>query len=65
MTIRRMVIEIEKEDDGRIIAELMQYPGVMEYGATEEEALLKLAILIARTLANGQKIPPDIKRKKQ
>lgn len=33
-------IETEKEDDGRWLAEVMELPGVMAYGETEEQAVL-------------------------
>jgi hypothetical protein len=32
-------IEIEREDDGRWIAEVMDLPGVLTYGQTREEAI--------------------------
>ena len=32
-------IEIDREDDGRWIAEALELPGVMSYGATREEAI--------------------------
>ena len=30
-------IEIEQEEDGRIIAEVIELPGVLAYGNTKEE----------------------------
>jgi predicted RNase H-like HicB family nuclease len=36
-----MRVEIEREDDGRWIAEVPALPGVMVYGATEQEARAK------------------------
>ena len=44
-------IEIEREDDGRWIAEVPQLPGVLVYGSTEEEAAAKAQILALRVLA--------------
>jgi predicted RNase H-like HicB family nuclease len=41
-------IETEREDDGRWIAEIVAVPGVIVYGATEDEARRK-----ARALANA------------
>jgi predicted RNase H-like HicB family nuclease len=32
-------IELEREDDGRWIAEVLEIPGVMCYGTTREEAI--------------------------
>ena len=38
-------IEIEREDDGRWIAEIVAVPGVIVYGATEDEAKGKARVL--------------------
>lgn len=54
-------IELEQEEDGRWIAEVMELPGVMAYGQTKEEALAKVEALTLRVLAdrieNGEPIP--------
>ena len=34
-------IEVEREDDGRWIAEVMDLPGVLAYGTTRDEALTR------------------------
>ena len=44
-------IETEIEEDGRWIAEVPQLPGVMAYGATEDEAAAKAEVLALRVLA--------------
>jgi len=44
-------IEIEQEDDGRWIAEVLELPGVMAYGATPEEARAKVQALALRVVA--------------
>ena len=36
-----MKIEIDREDDGRWIAEIIDLPGAMVYGQTKEEAISK------------------------
>ena len=46
-----MKIEIERETDGRWIAEVPDLPGVMVYGATRQEALAKAQALALRVLA--------------
>ena len=38
-------IETEREDDGRWIAEIAAVPGVIVYGATEDEAREKACAL--------------------
>ena len=45
-------IELEQEEDGRWIAEVLELPGVMVYGKTPEEAKAKAQVLAPRTLAD-------------
>ena len=56
-----MKIEIEKEDDGRWIAEIPELPGVMVYGDSRNEAIAKAEALALRVLADrlehGEEIP--------
>ena len=56
-----MKIEIEKEEDGRWIAEVPDLPGVMAYGQTKEEVIRKVEALALRVLADRlehrEKIP--------
>jgi predicted RNase H-like HicB family nuclease len=47
-----LVVEVEQEDDGRWIAEVIGLPGVMAYGRTREEALAKTEALALRVLAD-------------
>ena len=51
-------IELDREEDGRWIAEATELPGVMSYGATREEAISnteKLAIeVIADRIQHGE-----------
>jgi len=35
-------IEVEREEDGRLLASVPDLPGVMTYGETEEEAIRKV-----------------------
>jgi predicted RNase H-like HicB family nuclease len=44
-------IEIEREDDGRWIAEVPEIPGVLSYGATAQAAMGKTEALALRALA--------------
>jgi hypothetical protein len=37
-----LCIEINREDDGRVIAEIADLPGVIEYGDSEEDGLAKV-----------------------
>ena len=45
-------IEIEQEEDGRWIAEVMNLPGVMVYGETAQAAVVKAKALALRVLAD-------------
>ena len=45
-------IEIEREDDGRWIAEIPALPGVMAYGKTRQEAIAKVEALALRVVAD-------------
>ena len=45
-------IEFEQEEDGRWIAEIPALPGVMTYGATQQEARAEVEALALRTLAD-------------
>jgi len=47
----RFIIECEREVDGRWLAEVPKIPGVMVYGKTRCEALMKAETLALRALA--------------
>ena len=44
-------LEADREEDGRWLAEVPQLPGVLAYGATREEALMRAEALALRALA--------------
>lgn len=44
-------VEIEQEDDGRWIAEVLELSGVLAYGTTREEARAKVQALALRVVA--------------
>jgi len=48
----RFQIEIEREADGRWIAEIHDLPGVMAYGKTKPEAVRTVRALALRVLAD-------------
>lgn len=58
---RIMKVEIERETDGRWIAEIPDLPGVMAYGKTRKEAVARAKALALRVLADrlehGDRIP--------
>jgi len=56
--VRANRIDLDREDDGRWIAEVLELPGVMRYGLTRDEAIShaeRLAIMvIADRVAHGE-----------
>ena len=44
-------VEIEREDDGRWLAEVLELPGVLAYGDTEQAALSRVQALALRVIA--------------
>ena len=55
-------IEIDREDDGRWIAEALELPGVMTYGQTREEAISnteRLAIEVIADRIKHSELPPS------
>jgi len=45
-------VETEREDNGRWIAEVLDLPGVMAYGASENEAVASAQVLALRVVAD-------------
>jgi len=56
-----MKIELDREADGRWIAEVPELPGTLAYGQTRVEAIAKVEALALRVLADrlehGESIP--------
>ena len=56
-----MKIDIEREEDGRWIAEVPELPGVMAYGDNRAAAVAKVEALALRVIADrlehGETIP--------
>ena len=44
-------VELEREDDGRWLAEVLELPGVLAYGGTKEEAVARAQALALRVIA--------------
>ncbi len=53
-------IEIDREDDGRWIAEIPALPGVMVYGATREEAVSLVKALALRVIEEVQLLEREV-----
>lgn len=56
-----LLLEIEQEEGGRWIAEIRDLPGVLAYGVTRSEAVIKAEVLALRVLADrldhGEPVP--------
>jgi predicted RNase H-like HicB family nuclease len=56
-----LTIEVEQEEDGRWLAEVLDLPGVLTYGQTRQEAIDRAQALSLRVLADrldhGEPIP--------
>jgi predicted RNase H-like HicB family nuclease len=63
--IHPLKIAIEREEDGRLLASATELPGVMAYGATEEEAIHKAKAIVLQILADmiesGEAVPESLK----
>jgi predicted RNase H-like HicB family nuclease len=59
-----LVIELEREEDGRWLAGVEALPGVFAYGATRDEAVARVEALalhvIADRLEHGEAAPGDV-----
>ncbi len=57
----KMMVDLERESDGRWIAEIESLPGALVDGATRDEAARKVEALALRILAerleNGEDVP--------
>ena len=48
----KLIVEIEREDDGRWLAEIGELPGVLAYGVSEAEATARAQALALRVIAD-------------
>ena len=57
----QLTIELEREEDGRWIAEIPVLPGVMAYGVSRQEAIAQVQALALRVMADrlehGEEVP--------
>jgi predicted RNase H-like HicB family nuclease len=55
--------EVEREEDGRWVAEMLELPGVLAYGESREDAIEQAKRLADRVLAerfrHGESVPGD------
>lgn len=48
----RLTIETDQETDGRWLAEILEMPGVLTYGQSQEDAITRVQALALRVLAD-------------
>ena len=63
--IHPLRIELDREEDGRWLASVPALPGVMAYGATDQEAIRKAKAVALQILADmiesGEEVPESLK----
>ncbi len=63
--IQPIRVELEREEDGRFLASVPELPGVMAYGATQEEAVRKAKSIALQVLADmiesGEEVPEPLR----
>jgi predicted RNase H-like HicB family nuclease len=63
--IQPIRVEVEQEEDGRILASVPDLPGVMAYGASEDEAIRKVKsialLVLADMIESGEDVPEPLK----
>lgn len=47
----RLRVEVEQEEDGRWLAEVLELPGVLAYGDTQDAAISRVQALALRVVA--------------
>lgn len=60
MSSLKLEVEFDREEDGRWIAEVVDLPGVMVYGATMTEAFGAAKALALRVLADRMEAGEDL-----
>jgi predicted RNase H-like HicB family nuclease len=58
----RYVVEVERDEDGRWLAEVLDMPGAVAFGETRDEALRAAEALVLRTIADRvehREVRPD------
>ena len=56
-----LTIELDREMDGRWIADIPEVPGVTVYGSTREEAIAKVQALALRVIAEEMMAEPPLR----
>ncbi len=63
--IQPIHVELEREEDGRVLASVPSLHGVMAYGASEDEAMRKVKSVALQVLADmiesGEEVPEPLR----
>lgn len=60
MDVRHLEVDIDREEDGRWIAEIGELPGTLAYGSSREEAISRVEALALRVLAERIEAGEDV-----
>lgn len=65
VNIEPIRVQVEREEDGRMLASVPELPGVMAYAATAEEAVRRVKAIALQVLADmiesGEDVPAPLK----
>lgn len=65
VSIEPIRVEVERENDGRLLASVPELPGVMAYGETQEDAIRKVKAIALQVLAemieSGEDVPAPLR----
>ena len=65
VSIQPIRIEVEREEDGRVLAAVPELPGVMAYRVDAEEAIRKVKAIALQVLADmidsGEEVPESLR----
>lgn len=65
VSIQPIRIEVEQEENGRVLAAVPELPGVMAYGVDAEEAIRKVKAIALQVLADmidsGEEVPESLR----
>ncbi len=60
----QLLIEVEQEEDGRWLSEIPELPGVLAYGQTRSEAVVRAQVLALRVIVDrmerGETLPQQV-----
>lgn len=65
VSIEPIRVEVEREEDGRVLASVPDLPGVMAYGQNDDDAVRKVKAIALQVLADmiesGEDVPAPLR----